>query len=113
MTLFKSSRETLQNLPEHLVGRDILPNHILKKMGEAYVDDERDQVTENDPAAELIVNKSKFKRYHLPPEVQITHGRRKRKQIEGEEESSDEESESERVLSDSDHMTDNVSGRSN
>merc|ERR550532_2393694 len=32
----KRGRETLSNLPEHLVGNEILPEHILKKTGEAY-----------------------------------------------------------------------------
>lgn len=64
------------NLPEHLLGQEILPNHILKKMGSVptdeilhdYSDEERD-VSEEDP---LLLNSSKYKRYHLPPEVQIT-----------------------------------------
>ena len=82
LDLVKSSRETLENLPEYLVGKDILPNHILKKTGEAFVDD-YDSTEDADESLDTsnIINKSKFKRYHLPPEVQITHGRRSSKQI--------------------------------
>ena len=64
------------NLPEHLLGQEILPNHILKKMGSVPTDeilhdysDEEGDVSEEDP---LLLNSSKYKRYHLPPEVQIT-----------------------------------------
>ena len=96
LDLVKSSRETLENLPEYLVGKDILPNHILKKTGEAFVDDyesTNDEVQDTAVDASNIVNKSKFKRYHLPPEVQITHGRRSSKQIASTMTSDEDESE--------------------
>ena len=68
--LMKSSRETLMNLPEHLIGKDILPNHILKKTGEAFVDDEITDNDQEDDELELV----QFKRYNLPAEIQITSG---------------------------------------
>ena len=68
--LMKSSRETLMNLPEHLIGKDILPNHILKKTGEAFVDDEITDIDQEDDELELV----QFKRYNLPAEIQITSG---------------------------------------
>ena len=68
--LLKSSRETLMNLPEHLIGSDILPSHILKKTGEALVDDEVAVKETDDSELELV----QFKRYNLPPEIQITSG---------------------------------------
>ena len=65
---YKKGRETLSNIPEHLAGKQILPEHILKKTGEA--------VEESTEAASLptLLNKSKFRRYNVPPEVRITHG---------------------------------------
>ena len=68
--LLKSSRETLMNLPEHLIGKEILPNHILKKTGEALVDDEIADTEQEDDDLELVT----FKRYNLPAEIQITSG---------------------------------------
>lgn len=68
--LMKSSRETLMNLPEHLIGKDILPNHILKKTGEAFVDDKINDKEQEDDELELV----QFKRYNLPAEIQITSG---------------------------------------
>ena len=64
--IFKKGRETLMNLPEHLLGKEILPNHIMKKMGTVATDEEADE-------EELLENSSKYKRYHIPPEIQITH----------------------------------------
>jgi len=75
-------RETLSNLPEHLVGNEILPGHILKKTGEAY--DPLNLLTESstrkvftvtqpDNLPVILNNASKFKRYQIPPEVRITH----------------------------------------
>ena len=58
------------NLPEHLIGKDILPNHILKKTGEAFVEDEITDNDQEDDELELV----QFKRYNLPAEIQITSG---------------------------------------
>ena len=58
------------NLPEHLIGKDILPNHILKKTREAFVDDEITDNDQEDDELELV----QFKRYNLPAEIQITSG---------------------------------------
>eukprot|EP00090_Calanus_glacialis_P004778 TRINITY_DN13582_c0_g1_i1.p1 TRINITY_DN13582_c0_g1~~TRINITY_DN13582_c0_g1_i1.p1 ORF type:complete len:1386 (+),score=289.54 TRINITY_DN13582_c0_g1_i1:332-4489(+) len=78
----KKGRETLSNLPEHLVGNEILPQHILKKTGEAYdplnPDTESSTrkvftVTQPDNLPIILNNASKFKRYQIPPEVRITH----------------------------------------
>jgi hypothetical protein len=78
----KKGRETLSNLPEHLVGNEILPKHILKKTGEAYDPHRQDSesstnkvftVTQPDTVPIILNNASKFKRYQIPPEVQITH----------------------------------------
>ena len=97
----KRGRETLSNLPEHLVGNDILPEHILrKKMGEIQetikklvAEQEKDEKEggeeeEEEHTSDLqLVNdrklfvvtgipnletKLKFRRYQLPPEVRIT-----------------------------------------
>ena len=54
------------NLPEHLIGQDILPNHILKKTGEALVD--------NDEELDIVHPESEYKRYNLPAEIQVTRG---------------------------------------
>ena len=62
------------NLPEHLIGKDILPNHILKKTGEAF-DDELFDASGGGAEGELA-HSSEFKRYNLPPEIQITSGAR-------------------------------------
>jgi len=78
----KKGRETLSNLPEHLVGNEILPEHILKKTGEAYDPYRQDTesstkkvytVTQPDNLPIILNNASKFKRYQIPPEVRITH----------------------------------------
>ena len=67
----KRGRETLSNLPEHIVGQDLLPEHILKRTGEL----ESDTLDEPSPSLPEIINKSsQFKRYNVPPEVRITHG---------------------------------------
>ena len=89
--LMKSSRETLMNLPEHLIGKDILPNHILKRTGEAFVDDKIDDNEQEDDELELV----QFKRYNLPAEIQITSGtgNRRGKELESGSESEKEESE--------------------
>ena len=98
----KRGRETLSNLPEHLVGNDILPEHILrKKMGEIQetikklvAEQEKDEKEggeeeeeeEHNSDLQLVNNKNvfvvtgipnletklKFRRYQLPPEVRIT-----------------------------------------
>ena len=83
--LFQNGRETLMNLPEHLVGQELLPDHILKKMGTAadtfdYADEEM-SVTDEEV---MLDNASKYKRYHIPPEIQITLGR-DGKELEAEE----------------------------
>ena len=67
------------NLPEHLLGKEILPNHIIKRMGSLatdeilhdYSDDETSETEEDN----LLANSSKYKRYHLPPEIQVTQSR--------------------------------------
>ena len=76
------------NLPEHLIGKDILPNHILKKTGEAFVDDKVADNEQEDDELELV----QFKRYNLPAEIQITSGtgNRRGKELES---SSEKESE--------------------
>ena len=84
--LFQNGRETLMNLPEHLVGQELLPDHIIKKMGTAadtfedYADEEM-SVTDEEA---MLDNASKYKRYHIPPEIQITLGR-DGKELEAEE----------------------------
>jgi len=92
----KKGRETLSNLPEHLVGNEILPEHILKKTGEAFeaVNEDSESttrkvftVTQPDTIPIILNNASKFKRYQIPPEVQITHNQqpfRSGKEIPGE-----------------------------
>ena len=89
--LMKSSRETLMNLPEHLIGKDILPNHILKRTGEAFVDDKIDDNEQEDDELELV----QFKRYNLPAEIQITSGTggRRGKELEPGSESEEESEE--------------------
>ena len=78
------------NLPEHLIGKDILPNHILKRTGEAFVDDKiNDNEQEEDDELELV----QFKRYNLPAEIQITSGTGNRRGKELESGSEEEESE--------------------
>ena len=69
-----SRGETLMNLPEHLVGNEILPQHILKRAGEPAAESEAGAVTLNSGAAPVIINNaSKFRRYQIPPEVRVTH----------------------------------------
>jgi len=68
--LFKKGRETLMNLPEHLLGKEILPNHILKKMGKVATDEDSSDYSD---VSDEDQNSSKYKRYHIPPEIQITH----------------------------------------
>ena len=62
----RGEQETLSNLPDYLVGQQILPNHILKKTGLL------NEVNEEKNIEPEIINKSKFKRYNVPPEVRIT-----------------------------------------
>ena len=84
--LFQNGRETLMNLPEHLVGQELLPDHILKKMGTAadtFEDYAEEEMSASDEELELD-SASKYKRYHIPPEIQITLGRNG-KELEGEE----------------------------
>ncbi len=57
----KKGRETLSNLPEHLVGNEILPEHILKKTGELFSEPEREETSTS----------KVFLRYHVPPEVRV------------------------------------------
>ena len=79
----KKGRETLMNLPEHLLGKEILPNHIIKRMGNLatdeilheYSDDYSDDEMGGNEEDNLLANSSKYKRYHLPPEIQITQSR--------------------------------------
>ena len=71
--------ETLSNLPTHLVGNHILPEHILKRTGELAAAEDKNEVeamfaSTTTTVLPKIVSKSKFKRYHVPPEVRITHG---------------------------------------
>ena len=80
----RGDQEELSNLPEYLVGQDILPEHILKKSGLQYEDGDAtanlDSINANNviinknsaDSRPQIVNKSKFKRYNVPPEVRIT-----------------------------------------
>ena len=82
--LFQNGRETLMNLPEHLVGQDLLPDHILKKMGTAADSSEDYPGEEISLTDEELDSASKYKRYHIPPEIQITLGRNG-KELEGEE----------------------------
>ena len=84
--LFQNGRETLMNLPEHLVGQELLPNHILKKMGTAAgaFDDYSEEEMSTTDEEEMLDKASKYKRYHIPPEIQITLGRNG-KELEGEE----------------------------
>ena len=65
----------MSNLPEHTVGQDVLPEHILKKTGEINSSSsEIESLTQLSPSLpEIITKASKFKRYNVPPEVQITH----------------------------------------
>ena len=58
------------NLPEHLIGKEILPDHILKRTGVALDDDQYDVEDED----LTIVKASDYKRYNLPAEIQITSG---------------------------------------
>ena len=81
--LFQNGRETLMNLPEHLVGQDLLPDHILKKMGTAADTFEDYTGEEMSATGEELDPASKYKRYHIPPEIQITLGRNG-KELEGE-----------------------------
>ena len=80
--LFQNGRETLMNLPEHLVGQELLPDHILKKMGTAA--DTSEDYPGEEISDEELESDSKYKRYHIPPEIQITLGRNG-KELEGEE----------------------------
>ena len=83
--LFQNGREILMNLPEHLVGQELLPDHILKKMGTAadtfedYAEGEEMSATDEE---QILDSASKYKRYHIPPEIQITLGRNG-KELEG------------------------------
>ena len=61
------------NLPEHLIGKEILPDHILKRTGEAFDDDQIDLADDYDENLS-IVKASDYKRYNLPAEIQITSG---------------------------------------
>ena len=61
------------NLPEHLIGKEILPDHILKRTGEAF-DDEQIELNDADGENLTIVKGSDYKRYNLPAEIQITSG---------------------------------------
>lgn len=60
-----SNAPSLSGLPEHLQGNQLLPEHLLKRTGSV------DPTEESLPA---LVNKSKFRRYHVPPEVRIRSG---------------------------------------
>jgi len=95
-SLFKSSRETLMNLPEHLIGKEILPDHILKRTGEPFDDDQIELADDYDENLS-IVKASDYKRYNLPAEIQITSGSpfRNGKEIEtGSDKSQESDSES-------------------
>ena len=67
----RGEQETLSNLPEHLIGQHILPDHILKRTGE--LSEDANEINTEDSLKPEILNKSKFKRYNVPPEIIITN----------------------------------------
>merc|ERR550519_2532130 len=93
----KRGRETRTDLPEQLLGNSVLPDHVLpehelrKKMGEIQQNIKnlmkKNKIKNNEKSdgekgiftvtpmpvlADSLQTKSKFKRYHIPPEVRVS-----------------------------------------